>query len=135
MRVFLWIAPFVFFLLFFSPVALATDAYPFTQPAQAAQFEHLTHAMRCLVCQNQSLAESTAPFAQDLKHEIYEAIQQGQRDPEIAQMLVLRYGDAILFEPPWEPRYYGLWLAPGLLLGLGLLVLYRYWKQHWKAPC
>ena len=122
-------------ILLWSPMVIAADTYPFETGAQAQQFERITHEMRCLVCQNQSLAESTAPFAQDLKQEIYAAIQQGQSDTVIESALVARYGDAILFDPPWDARYYGLWLAPGLLLSVALLCLYFYWRRHWKAPC
>lgn len=101
------------------------EIYPFNSPKQAAQFQHLLTSLRCLVCQNQDLASSNAPLAQDLKKDVYEWVQAGQSDHEIIQALTSRYGDFILFNPPIKPITYILWSAPMILLLLGLVLFWR----------
>lgn len=97
-------------------LAQAGDLYPFTEESQATRFHTLTQELRCMVCHNQSLAESNAPFALTVKQQIYDAILQGQSDSEITTALVAHYGDSLLFDPPWTPRYYVLWVMPLLLV-------------------
>lgn len=102
------------------------EIYPFSTPQQAAQFKSLLSSLRCLVCQNQDLANSNAPLAQDLKTDIYHWVQDGQSDEEITRALVARYGDFILFKPVIKPLTYILWFAPMVLLIIGLII---YWRQ------
>ena len=88
------------------------------------RLQNLSGELRCLVCQNQSLADSDAELAIDLRREIRRMIEAGKSDVEIRDFLAARYGDFILYEPPFKPLTLALWLGPllFLVLGLGLLV-------------
>ncbi|HEX4333064.1 MAG TPA: cytochrome c-type biogenesis protein [Usitatibacter sp.] len=94
-------------------------------PAVEARLRALGEELRCLVCQNQTLADSSAPLAQDLRNEIRRMISQGRSDAEIRDYLVQRYGDFVLYRPPWKPTTLVLWLGPFLLLGVGAVVFAR----------
>lgn len=102
----------------------------FASPEQEARFEHLTKQLRCLVCQNQDLADSEAELAGDLRKEILEMMQAGKTNDEIKEYLVDRYGDFVLYKPPVQGNTYLLWLMPGLLLLVGALVLRSQIKQR-----
>lgn len=88
-------------------------------PAQEARARALQKELRCLVCQGESLDESNASLAVDLRHLIRERIKAGQSDKQIVDFLVSRYGDFILMEPPFEAGTYALWLTPFAVLMLG----------------
>jgi cytochrome c-type biogenesis protein CcmH len=103
--------------------ALAVDTGPaFADPAQQARYEHLIRELRCLVCQNQSIADSNASLASDLRREVREMMLVGRSDAEIRAFMTERYGDFVLYKPPVAPRTWLLWLAPALLLlgGIGV---------------
>ncbi len=102
----------------------------FSSPEQEARFEHLTKQLRCLVCQNQDLADSEAELAGDLRKEVLDLMQAGKTDEEIKQYLVDRYGDFVLYKPPVQGNTYLLWLLPGILLLVGALVLRSQIKQR-----
>ncbi len=104
---------------------MATRLYPFEQPKQEAQFTSLLKELRCLVCQNQDLADSNAGLAQDLRDEVYRLVKEGQSDHEIIDYLTQRYGDFILFKPPIKSITVLLWFGPVVFLMLGLLVFWR----------
>jgi cytochrome c-type biogenesis protein CcmH len=104
-------------------VQAAADHYPFASEQQQANFDQLLHELRCLVCQNQDLADSNAPLALDLKAEIYGLLQQGQSKQQVLAYMTKRYGDFVRYKPPFKPETYILWLLPYLLLGIGLLGL------------
>lgn len=109
------------------PIAYAAqDYYSFATPQQQQRFYSLTSELRCLVCQNQNLAESNAPLANDLRNQVYQQIQQGQSDQQIVDYLVTRYGDYILYKPPFNKATLGLWIAPFLLLLTGISYLFYY---------
>lgn len=91
--------------------------------AQDAQYHALLPDLRCLVCQNESLADSTAPLAQDLKYEVRGQVAQGKSDAEIKKYLTDRYGDFVLFKPPFDRRTALIWLGPFLLALLGVILL------------
>ena len=101
----------------------------FADPAMQARYEHLTRELRCLVCQNQTIADSNAGLAVDLRREVRELMEAGKSDDEIYKFLTDRYGDFVLYQPPVKPRTYLLWAAPVLLvlggLGAALLVIAR----------
>jgi cytochrome c-type biogenesis protein CcmH len=84
----------------------------------------LAQELRCLVCQNQTLADSQAELAADLRQEIRELMQKGQSDEEIKRYLVARYGDFVLYRPPLKPTTWLLWFGPAVLLLVGLAALY-----------
>ncbi len=87
------------------------------------RLKSLSRELRCLVCQNQTLSESNAPLAEDLRREIRSLIAKGMSDEDIKTYLVDRYGDFVLYSPPFEPKTLVLWLAPTILLILGLFML------------
>lgn len=107
-------------------VLAAEDFYKFDNPIEHDRFVNLTSQLRCLVCQNQNLAESNAPLAADLRQQVYLHIQQGQSDKTIVDYLVARYGDFILYRPPFNPATFVLWLGPLLFLFIGIFYLIFY---------
>ena len=112
------------------PFAAQTEAlYPLSSPKQTAQFQGLLRELRCLVCQNQDLADSNAPLAKDLRDEVYHLVQTGQSDDEIVRYLTARYGDFILFKPPVKSVTWVLWGAPVLFLLIGFGLLWRRTKH------
>jgi cytochrome c-type biogenesis protein CcmH len=96
----------------------------FESEEQQQRFNDLTEELRCLVCQNQNLADSDAPLAHDLRDEIFTMMQSGQDDEQIKSFLVERYGDFVLYRPPVKGNTLVLWLAPALLLLGGAIVVY-----------
>lgn len=121
-------------LFFFSTFVSATPLYPFSTPRQEAQFTHLLHDLRCLVCQNQDLADSNAPLAKDLRNEVYSRVTDGQSDDEIIQYLTDRYGDFILFKPPVKVLTAFLWFGPILFMIMGLWIFLRiFFRQGQNA--
>lgn len=106
--------------------AAAEDYYHFNTPEQQHHFTALTTELRCLVCQNQNLAESNAALAVDLRKQIYDQVSQGQSSQQIIDYLVSRYGSFILYNPPFNLATFGLWFSPILLLiiGIGYLLFY-----------
>jgi len=85
----------------------------------------LAEELRCLVCQNQTLAESNAPLAVDLRNQIREQLAKGSSEGEVRDFMVARYGDFVLYKPPFKASTAALWLGPFVLLALGLWVLRR----------
>jgi cytochrome c-type biogenesis protein CcmH len=100
----------------------AAAAHAQTDAALEARLKTLSEELRCLVCQNQTLADSTAPLAEDLRREVRELAQQGKSDAEIKQYLVARYGDFVLYKPPVKPTTWLLWFGPFAFLLGGALV-------------
>ncbi|MEE9343705.1 MAG: cytochrome c-type biogenesis protein [Gammaproteobacteria bacterium] len=101
------------------------EEFDFTKNVAEDRFKDLISEVRCLVCQNQSLADSDAELAQDLRKEVYDLMEKGQSDPEIVSFLVERYGDFVLYNPPVNSSTWLLWFGPFVLLGLGLIILLR----------
>jgi len=101
----------------------ADEPLVFKNSAQEARFYDLTRNLRCLVCQNQDLADSSAPLAHDLREEIFEMMQAGKSDDQIKKFLVDRYGDFVLYRPPLKGNTIALWLLPGVLLVAGAVIV------------
>ncbi len=101
-------------------------------PALEQRMKNLSSKLRCLVCQNQTLADSNADLAVDLRNEIREKMQKGMTDAEIRTYLVDRYGDFVLYQPPFKPVTFLLWLGPFLLLALGFGILYLNLRRRQK---
>ena len=99
--------------------AQAIDPLPFRDHAEELRFQHLTGELRCLVCQDEDLADSNADFARDLRHKVFELMQQGKSDAEIKQYLVDRYSEFVLYDPPVNTRTWLLWFGPLLILIAG----------------
>jgi cytochrome c-type biogenesis protein CcmH len=100
--------------------AQAVEIRQFDDPAKQQAYERLVKELRCLVCQNQSLADSDADLAKDLRNEVYAIIQSGKSEEDAAKFLVDRYGDFVLYNPPLKPATTLLWLGPFALLLAGL---------------
>ncbi len=103
-------------------------------PEQQALYERLTAEVRCLVCQNQTIADSTAPLAQDLRREIRQRIEQGQTEGQIKNFLTERYGDFVLYRPRFGGVSSVLWIAPGFLLLIGAIVLWQIVRRRAELP-
>lgn len=103
--------------------AQAIDPLPFKDHAQEVRFQSLTRELRCLVCQNENLADSNADLARDLRHEVFDLMQQGKSDDEIKQYLVDRYSDFVLYDPPMKASTMLLWFGPFLILLAGAAVV------------
>jgi cytochrome c-type biogenesis protein CcmH len=103
--------------------------YSFDEPQQAADFRAIIEEMRCLVCQNESLAGSNAELAVDLRNEIYEMMKDGQSKQDIIDFMVARYGDFVLYSPPLKPTTYPIWFGPLIIFLIGGVVLFRILKR------
>jgi len=112
-------------------VAMAKEAQPTSDDPQLEQrVMKLSQELRCLVCQNETLADSRADLAEDLRRQIREQMKAGKSDKEIIAFLTDRYGDFVLYRPPVKPATYALWFGPFILLAAGLAILYRYVGQR-----
>jgi cytochrome c-type biogenesis protein CcmH len=111
--------------------ALAGEAKPLADdPAIEQRMVNLASNLRCLVCQNESLAGSHAELAEDLRREIRTLMKDGKSDKEVISYLTTRYGDFVLYQPPFKPVTYLLWLGPLLFLGIGLGVWFATLKKR-----
>jgi cytochrome c-type biogenesis protein CcmH len=110
--------------------ASAIEPYPFANETEERRFRALAEELRCTVCQNQSLADSDAPLAKDLRRELFAMLQDGRSDFEIRQFMVDRYGEYVLYRPPLAGHTMLLWAGPvvlllGSLVGVGLVIRRR----------
>jgi cytochrome c-type biogenesis protein CcmH len=107
----------------------ALPSAPIAQVALSSQqekeYKTLLQELRCLVCQNQDLADSNASLAKDLRKEVFNLVQGGQSKEAIRSHLRARYGDFILFKPPLLPTTLALWFGPFVLLGFGFIIVWR----------
>ena len=101
---------------------VATGAFAQSDPALDARLKKLEEELRCLVCQNQSLADSSAPLAEDLRREVRALAASGKNDDEIKEFLVARYGDFVLYDPPVKRITWLLWFGPFVLLAAGAAI-------------
>ena len=106
----------------------------FDDPEMQARYERLISEVRCLQCQNQSIKDSNVTLAADLRREIARMIDEGQTDEEIADFLVTRYGEFALYRPRMTGKTLALWIAPFLLVLLGLFALARVLKRRMALP-
>jgi len=116
----------LFVLFFLSSPAMAGEAAPaVADPALEARVNGLAEQLRCLVCQNQTIADSNAGLAIDLKNQVREKLQQGMSEHEVIDFMVQRYGDFVLYRPPVKSATWLLWFGPFLLLlgGAGVFML------------
>jgi len=96
--------------------AFAIDVLPFKDRAEEQRFQNLARQLRCLVCQNESLADSSADLAKDLRNEVFEQMRQGKSDAEIKTYLTARYSDFVLYNPPLRGGTILLWFGPLVVL-------------------
>lgn len=124
-------------MLFIAMLVMLTPAYAgpvityeFESEEQEALFNKLSDELRCLVCQNQSIADSNADLATDLREEIYGMLQQGKSEEEIVDFMVARYGDFVLYNPPLKPVTWVLWFGPAFALLAGFVFVVRVMRQQ-----
>jgi cytochrome c-type biogenesis protein CcmH len=110
----------------------AVDYRQLANPEQQEAYESLTSELRCLVCQNQTIADSNAELAADLRRQVYEMLQQGKSKEEILRFMTDRYGDFVLYKPPFKTKTSLLWLGPAAFLIIGLIVVFFY-VRHKKT--
>ncbi len=103
--------------------ANSVDTYVFKDAVTEKRFNELNKELRCPKCQNQNLADSNSPIAQDLRREVYEMLNQGKADMEIMNYMVERYGDFVLYRPRVNSLTYILWFGPAILILFGVLVV------------
>ena len=115
--------------------AWAIDPHPpFEDPALEAQYQALIREVRCLVCQNQTIADSNAPLASDLRREIREMMGEGATRQDVVEFLVARYGDFVLYRPRFQPTTWALWSGPAIFVVIGLVVFIRVLRVRMAQP-
>jgi cytochrome c-type biogenesis protein CcmH len=125
-------------LLFIFLLMMSCDSYPvdtrqLSDPKQQESYETLTKELRCLVCQNQTIADSNAELAGDLRRQVYEMLQQGKSKQEIIQFMTDRYGDFVLYKPPFKGKTSVLWIAPVAFLLMGLISVFFFIRRKKAA--
>ena len=122
----------VFFmiLLMVFNVEAGVEIQGFENAEQQQQYKKLIDELRCLVCQNQNLADSDAELAQDLRKKVATMIVDNKTEDEIIDYMVARYGDFVLYRPPFKLQTLLLWLGPFLILIIGVLVLFRFIRKQ-----
>ncbi|MEB5922966.1 cytochrome c-type biogenesis protein [Franconibacter daqui] len=108
----------------------AIDTYQFKDEAQEQQFRQLTEQLRCPKCQNNSIADSNAMIAADMRQKVYELMQQGQSKQQIIDYMVARYGHFVTYEPPVTPGTIILWLLPALFVLGGAVMIVRHSRKR-----
>ena len=108
----------------------AKEAQPNEDPQIEQRMKHLTEQLRCLVCQNETLADSRADLAEDLRKQIREQIKAGKSDQQIIAFLTERYGDFVLYKPPVKTTTYLLWFGPFVFFAGGTVILFRYLSRR-----
>ena len=119
-----------------APAQVRSDPAPlqFQDPAEEARFHALAAELRCVMCQNQSLADSNAQIAYDLRAEVLELMREGRTDAQIKQFLVQRYGEFVLYRPQVESGTWLLWFGPALLVLVGGVVVARIVRRRARTP-
>lgn len=115
-------------------VQAAIEVYEFEDPQQEAVFKELTFELRCLVCQNQNIADSNADLAKDLRNEIHKMLQEGADKQQVVDFMVARYGDFVLYRPPVNTSTALLWFGPFLIGVIGLILLIRFIRMRAGKP-
>ncbi|MBI1425054.1 MAG: cytochrome c-type biogenesis protein CcmH [Gammaproteobacteria bacterium] len=105
------------------PAFAGIEIHQFKTPELEARYKHLTSTLRCLVCQNENLADSNAELAKQLREQIYTMLNDGSSDKEIVDYMVSRYGNFVLYSPPLIPTTYLLWIGPFVLLIFGIIIM------------
>jgi cytochrome c-type biogenesis protein CcmH len=111
------------------------DAYgQLEDPALQSRFERITGELRCLVCQNESIADSNVELAADLRREVREMLVAGKSDEAIFKFMTDRYGEFVRFNPPLEPKTLLIWGAPFIMVLLGVAIIFRIVRQRSRMP-
>ncbi|MGZ5619670.1 MAG: cytochrome c-type biogenesis protein [Methylobacter sp.] len=124
----------IILLLVLSGITFAGVEYrEFANHEQQEAYENLTSELRCLVCQNQTIADSNAELAADLRRQVYEMLQQGKSKQDIAQFMTDRYGDFVLYNPPFKLKTGLLWIGPVVFLLIGLVAVFLFTRRKKAA--
>lgn len=110
------------------------NTYEFDDPEKKQRFDHLINELRCTVCQNQTIADSDASLAKDLREKVYNMVNEGKTDQQIKDFMVERFTDFVLYRPPVKKSTYLLWAGPFVLLGLGILFLILQVRKRKQTP-
>lgn len=116
----------IFVSLFLQQGIASINLYEFNNPVDERRFQSLTRELRCPKCQNQNIADSDAPLAQDMRDLTYDMIIDGQADAQIITFMVDRYGDFVMYNPPVKPVTWLLWFSPFVLLVLILAIVFLF---------
>lgn len=125
----------VFLVFCFSTIVVQAgiDAKPFDNPAKEKLYSQLVSDLRCLVCQNQNLADSNAELAVDLRRQVHEMVTRGDTSAQVSDYMVARYGDFVLYKPPVNSRTIVLWLGPLVALLMALITVWRVTRTRQSA--
>jgi cytochrome c-type biogenesis protein CcmH len=115
-------------------VMAGIETRQFNSPEQEQAYKDLVFELRCLVCQNQNLADSNAELAVDLRNEVYKMLQDGKSKQDVLDFMVARYGDFVLYKPPVEKATALLWFGPAVMLAIGLLIAILFIRRHRNQP-
>lgn len=121
---------FLLLCLFFNSVLAVEDIDHFAISEQQKIYSELTQELRCLVCQNESLADSQSALAKDLRQQVAKHVREGEDKQTIIDYLTKRYGDFVLYNPPFQKNTYLLWLFPFAMLAIGLVVLFIFLRRR-----
>jgi cytochrome c-type biogenesis protein CcmH len=119
--------------LLVTQVGYAIDDHQLADPEQQKTYELINSELRCLVCQNQTIADSNAELAADLRRQVFEMLQQGKSKDEIIQFMTDRYGDFVLYNPPLKTKTALLWLGPIAFLITGLIMIFWFIRRKKQA--
>lgn len=117
-----------------TPVLAGIEAHNFTSPAREAIYKQLIEELRCMVCQNQNLADSNAELAGDMRQEVFEMVEDGKSADQIKDFMLARYGDFALYRPQVKKATWALWFGPFILVGIGLIVVIMLVRQRKRDP-
>ncbi len=121
---------FVLLFLVYATAQAKIESLQFDSPQMEEDYNVLVNELRCLVCQNQNLADSNAELAQDLRKQTYEMLQQGKSRDEVVDFMVTRYGDFVLYRPPFKMTTLLLWLGPLFLFLTGLIIVVMFFRKQ-----
>ncbi len=110
------------------------EVHKFSSPAVENDYKELVAELRCLVCQNQNLADSNADLAVDLRNQVFKMLEEGKSKQEILDYMVARYGDFVLYRPPLDKATALLWLGPAIILLFGMLGAFLFIRNHRLSP-
>ncbi len=122
----------IILLLVISTRLFAVDTHQLADPEQQKSYETIISELRCLVCQNQTIADSNAELADDLRRQVYEMLQQGKSKQDIINFMTERYGDFVLYNPPFKAKTSLLWLGPVVFLVTGLATVFVFIRRTKK---
>lgn len=121
-------------LAFAGPVLAVDTQPPFDDPVLEQRYQTLIHEVRCLVCLDQTIADSNADLAAELRHQVHDLVASGKSEKEITAFLIARYGDFVTYRPRLQPSTYLLWASPFVLLAVGGLIFVRILKNRSAQP-